>query len=297
MLTFNSRSSKSPPGTESNRFIFRSIFLTLLVSLSTQSSIGRSGLNVTKRSYTNDYDESDIFYRVTKSKSSPASQQSKDRYLQIKEIAENVVAHISNDLALTCEARGSPPPEIHWMKDGIKIIQSLDQPTSGSELKIDEPLGLSSTTSKLYLDCISPEESGQYACVAKSTHSQVTAYTNVKVQSTSGKTRSNCKRLDEESSFGSRIYMWSRSRLELIGSSARLFCRASGIPRPQIEWFYEGNSLSSMPARFQILANGDLYIKSVEWKDMGNYVCWAKNEFGEDKVETFLYPTKPSSRK
>lgn len=35
---------------------------------------------------------------------------------------------------------------------------------------------------------------------------------------------------------------------------------------------------------------GELRIRSMEWSDMGAYVCALENSVGEDSVETFLYP-------
>lgn len=85
--------------------------------------------------------------------------------------------------------------------------------------------------------------------------------------------------------------MWTSTRLEFLGSSARLMCRAEGKPRPLIKWLAP-DELAIDSSRHKIEENGDLLITNINWDDMGGYTCIAENNYGQDKIVTFLYPTK-----
>lgn len=41
---------------------------------------------------------------------------------------------------------------------------------------------------------------------------------------------------------------------------------------------------------FQILTNGDLFIRDLKWSHLGTYDCIAENVHGEARTEVFLYP-------
>lgn len=91
-----------------------------------------------------------------------------------------------------------------------------------------------------------------------------------------------------------KIFMWTSTRLERIGSSAVIFCRSNGHPKPTIKWLGPDDKPLIKSNKYQIMSNGDLYIKNIRWNDMGPYTCIAENRFGQDKTVAFLYPTKVS---
>jgi hypothetical protein len=49
--------------------------------------------------------------------------------------------------------------------------------------------------------------------------------------------------------------------------------------------------------RFKILPTGDLLITSLQFKDMGTYICIAKNTVSKDVVSTFVYPMAVKQQK
>ena len=91
-----------------------------------------------------------------------------------------------------------------------------------------------------------------------------------------------------------RIHMWTRTRLEMIGSEVRLFCRASGSPQPTISWVGPDDHPIASDTKYNIMENGDLVIKDLSWSDMGGFTCIASNQNGDDRSSTFLYPTMVS---
>ena len=45
--------------------------------------------------------------------------------------------------------------------------------------------------------------------------------------------------------------------------------------------------------KYVSVGDGDLVVRDLEWSDMGMHKCVARNEFGEDMREAFLYPLAP----
>ena len=84
--------------------------------------------------------------------------------------------------------------------------------------------------------------------------------------------------------------MWTKSRLELMGSDVRLFCRSQGYPKPNISWLSPDGSVLVSGDKTSILEDGDLIIRDLRWEDMGGYQCLASNQDGDDKTTTFVYP-------
>ena len=45
--------------------------------------------------------------------------------------------------------------------------------------------------------------------------------------------------------------------------------------------------------KYVAVGNGDLVVRELSWSDMGMFKCVARNEFGEDMREAFVYPLAP----
>lgn len=99
-------------------------------------------------------------------------------------------------VSLTCQAGGSPPPTIHWLKNGVAISQNSFQNTeqileelAGSSISDGDlqstggsdmqSIGLSSTRSRLFLDCLQPKDSAIYTCVAETPYSRISTDTKL----------------------------------------------------------------------------------------------------------------------
>ena len=84
--------------------------------------------------------------------------------------------------------------------------------------------------------------------------------------------------------------MWTKTRLELIGSEVQLFCRTQGFPKPSVTWLGPDGKLLTRTDKATVLDSGDLILRDLSWSDMGGYQCVAANEDGQDQTTTFLYP-------
>ncbi|XP_035207764.1 zwei Ig domain protein zig-4-like [Stegodyphus dumicola] len=198
---------------------------------------------------------------------------------------------------LECQAGGNPSPVIHWLKNGVKLSQNGRDGDEESTVVSDDFLqienrapktNIGSTTSRLYLDCISAKDEAEYTCVAENPYHRTSTTTQVYVAPSSEDTA--CP----ENIFGTapRIYAWTKTMIENQGQETKLTCRASGHPRPTIEWFDSREEELGVTgtSKYEILPNGDLVIRDLTWSDMGNYICIASNVHGTAKEEIFLYP-------
>ena len=185
-------------------------------------------------------------------------------------------------------------------------------------------LGLGFTRSRLFIDCFQPQDEGTYTCVAENAFERQSSSSQIEVaQSSQSLIETNditlCTSKKSEygmssvirflnqhadnvnpcnlviccvmiTGSGARINMWTKTRLELIGSEVRLFCRTQGFPKPAITWLTPEGRLIVSSGRTRVTESGDLIIRELSWDDMGGYQCIAKNEGGEDQSTTFLYP-------
>lgn len=201
---------------------------------------------------------------------------------------------------LECEAGGSPPPTIYWMKDGKRLAQSFYEAVHQSEDEDDvlpSRLGLGFTRSRLYIDCASTRDAGIYTCVAENEYLRDSKSGDLFViDSLDGENNAICL---AKKTFGSpaRVHMWTHTRLEMMGSDVQLFCRPEGDPQPEVIWRGPAGVPLENSRRYQILNNGDLIIRNLEWADMGGYTCRVNNSEGSDETLVFLYPTLPNKNK
>lgn len=89
-----------------------------------------------------------------------------------------------------------------------------------------------------------------------------------------------------------RITYHERMHLELVNSNIVLPCKVHARPKAEIFWTDdEGNSIEQNQ-RFKVLPSGDLLITKIRWEDMGSYNCIARNAFGTDEADVFIYPVQ-----
>ncbi|CAK9832200.1 Pro-neuregulin-2, membrane-bound isoform [Anthophora retusa] len=79
------------------------------------------------------------------------------RDVKLSELRDSI-ARLRERVKLVCRTRGSPPPRVHWLKDGIPL-----QPRKGLRIQHKR------RRSKVVISSAKPEDSGRYECVAEST--------------------------------------------------------------------------------------------------------------------------------
>ena len=75
-----------------------------------------------------------------------------------------------------------------------------------------------------------------------------------------------------------------------VGESVRFECSFSGIPQPDIQWFYSsgGSTVQLMQTGHYVISGGNLEIKQLEKKDEGKYICQAANIAGRLQASAYL---------
>ncbi|XP_043222720.1 neural/ectodermal development factor IMP-L2-like [Amphibalanus amphitrite] len=208
----------------------------------------------------------------------------------------------SGSVMIECEFMGSPPPVVQWLRG--KAVHAQDRPSDKlaelrSELSGMEPLPLDSATSigttraRLYLDCVSPADQGEYTCQGR-TPSEVTSSTTqlYVTEPLSEESILACEEAKGSPFQAVRVVQWRPKILAMMGTQARLVCITSGFPAPSISWTRNYQPLETGSGRITVTPSGDLIIDDLQWSDMGQYQCIASNEISSDSVTTFLYPFK-----
>ncbi|GAB6024527.1 hypothetical protein CHUAL_009681 [Chamberlinius hualienensis] len=219
------------------------------------------------------------------------------RFLYIRSSPpRNLEVQLQSKLVLECEAAGSPAPSIHWLKGGHRISQDSFLLTNDLPDVEGYSQGLSTTKSRLYIDCISPSDEGDYTCVATTPYQRISVDTHLYLSAELPTVLKPCLPQKKSLSHPSgedfpKIHMWSTRLLQNIGTDAILFCRVSGTPAPTVKWTVNDEAVIRNNDRYHILRSGDLMIRHIVWNDMGEYRCTASNGNGaDDSVTTFLYP-------
>lgn len=79
------------------------------------------------------------------------------REVTLSELRDSI-ARLRERVKLVCRTRGSPPPRVHWLKDGVPL-----HPRKGLRIQHKR------RRSKVVISSARPEDSGRYECVAEST--------------------------------------------------------------------------------------------------------------------------------
>lgn len=93
-------------------------------------------------------------------------------------------AALGSSITIECEAGASPPPSIHWLKNGKRILQNDfddNQLEDGQQAQVDDVnrIALSTTRSRLFIDCADYIDEAVYTCVAENAFSRVSSHTKL----------------------------------------------------------------------------------------------------------------------
>ncbi|XP_059145081.1 zwei Ig domain protein zig-4-like [Physella acuta] len=215
------------------------------------------------------------------------------KYNVFKSIPWGMLGVVGGSMILHCDVFGQPPALIYWVKDGVRIHQG-DTHTGNSEHHVTSDgrsrLEVSSTQSRLYLDCLSEEDAGIYVCVG---HNPTVTIQQERTVVIVEESKMLVGQKDCKLSGQPRIFMWTSSRLEYETGTVQLFCRAQGSPTPTITWYNGYNVPIDLKSdTYTVTPAGDLIIRALRSVFYyGDFICEAKNSLGTDTVTTIVYPT------
>ncbi|KAI4502936.1 hypothetical protein M0802_001980 [Mischocyttarus mexicanus] len=190
-----------------------------------------------------------------------------------KNPASPLTATVGNRIELRCEANGSPPPQILWLRGNDpekQLTEFLGKSMADLEISSDGWEGLGQVVSKLVIECVTPNDQGLIYCASVAGKKmQLSSPSLLLVNGDNGNNNNNNNNCTSE--IKPTITLYSPMRFALIGSTVVLPCRATGKLRPYTYWLDNNAAVihpSSNP-RYKILRNGDLVIDPLEWTDMG----------------------------
>ncbi|XDB65803.1 PREDICTED: roundabout homolog 3 [Capra hircus] len=176
---------------------------------------------------------------------------------------QDQMAAPGDSVAFQCETKGNPPPAIFWQKEGSQALlfpsQSL-QPTGRFSVSPRGQLNITEVQSR---------DAGYYVCQAVSVAGSVLAKALLEVKGASLE------------GLPPIILQGPANQTLALGSSVWLPCRVSGNPQPSVQWKKDGQWLQGDDVQLSVMANGTLYIASVQEGHMGFYSCVAKSSTGE----------------
>ena len=201
------------------------------------------------------------------------------------------VVEVGQPLQLSCSVSGSREANIEWRHNG-KVIVSM----TGSN-KERRPF-LRTDVLHHNINCATPKDNGNYECIARSNNVVIRKTTTVFVivsdDESNEKTISNCME-KRKANVPAKIYASTDTLFDAPGSQARLTCRASGSPRPEIRWSVRTNTedfkpITSENNEFKMTPRGDLILPSLSLEPVhfAEYKCEVSNAAGSDSASTYL---------
>ncbi|KAM8745978.1 obscurin isoform 6-T7 [Acanthopagrus schlegelii] len=173
---------------------------------------------------------------------------------------------IGQTIKLTCKVTGSPKPVVSWLKDGLPLEDDPRHIITADR----------SGTCSLILDSLTAQDSGQYACYAKSSMGSAATLAKVVVQA--------------PPRFVSRL----ESACLMEGEDIQFSCSTLTTPLPRIRWLKDGRELTDQQ-KYSILNDARsgilcLTVISATQADIGQYECELWNEFGCVRCRAGLCP-------
>lgn len=187
-------------------------------------------------------------------------------------------------IELVCEVLGSPTPSVQWIHGSMPLNGLNDYKTN--IVSEENPASITRVRSVLYIPRAIAADT-TFTCVGQSGGKTVFASTLVKRSIPALLAPYDAMASEKKTVKITHSYLIA---FDLIGSNIVLPCRAYGHPRPEIYWTGKSGVINGQDPRMKVLPSGELLITDLKWEDMGNYKCVAQNSYGNDSVETFVYP-------
>nr|CAD7199639.1 unnamed protein product [Timema douglasi] len=181
-------------------------------------------------------------------------------------------------LKLTASVLGTPEPSVEWLRDGLPLFLNPDDPTM-RRFRSTCRDGLAN----LEVVDASPSDSGEYTCVARNIHGEVTSTAVLKVFAGF-----------EPAPFPPTFTRAIKDTYRFGEDELVLECRVRSHPSPKVTWLKDGLPVR-VGSRYQMTELRDgvcrLTVSSPESGDSGRYTCKAENLLWSDQISesiTFL---------
>ena len=168
-------------------------------------------------------------------------------------------------LVLSVPFAGNPLPDITWSKDGQPL-----EPSDRVVLTCDgKKVGLEINPSDI-------KDAGTYTCKLVNPLGE---------DKTSG--HAIVRKVYQKPHFTQRF----TDLQQVLDFDAKFMARVSGVPRPDIAWYFNDKPIIRDTDKYKIKRDGDaccLYVRNCTPEDAGKYKCRAVNKDGEDECQANL---------
>ncbi|XP_011878155.1 PREDICTED: muscle M-line assembly protein unc-89 isoform X5 [Vollenhovia emeryi] len=161
-------------------------------------------------------------------------------------------------LTLDVSFVGNPIPDVSWTKDGEPVVPSERVTMSCDGKKVG-----------LQVDPCKPTDAGVYGCRISNPLGEDTASANAIV-----------RKVYQPPTFTQRF----TDLQQLPTYDAKFPARVTGIPQPEVTWYFNDKPILKDNDKYKIKHDGDaycLYVKDCAYDDSGRYRCRAVNKGGE----------------
>ncbi|OXB73440.1 UNVERIFIED_CONTAM: hypothetical protein H355_015168, partial [Colinus virginianus] len=183
---------------------------------------------------------------------------------QIKHSHKTYMKVKAGDTALLdCEAVGEPKPKVFWLLPSSEMI------SSSTDRHLLHANGSLSVRRARLLDA------GEYMCVARNAGGDDTKLYKLDV--------------DAKPPIINGLYT-NKTIIKVTAvrhSKKQIDCRAEGTPPPQIMWIMPDNIFLTAPyygSRIVVHKNGTLEIRNLRPSDTADFICVARNDWGESML-------------
>ncbi|XP_048772936.2 hemicentin-1-like isoform X2 [Ostrea edulis] len=166
---------------------------------------------------------------------------------------------INQQLMLSCDATGIPPPKVVWMRHH-QVIPSYGNPSVRIR---DQGRQLLLTNAQLL-------DEGEYTCLVTNPAGNASVDFSVSVQ------------------VPPTIEDGPTRVVGIVNTRVDLSCNSIGLPVPKVKWEKNNKVFPTTGLRHRMLIGGSLEFTSVRLEDAGTYVCSATNEAGSVNREIRL---------
>lgn len=176
-------------------------------------------------------------------------------------ILDHSTVIFGNNVTIDCHVTGIPPPDIIWLLND-RLIQNNNIVQKGNRLHLYET---------------SLKEEGVFTCIAKNRAGEDNAHTNVYVVGVMPV-----------------IDFLSESVYALTGSSVSFRCHASGIPEPNIFWYFVSVSGEvGFPESNYHISPDHTLLTIHSARQSGTVWCIARNSYGVTNAKVYLWIRLP----